>query len=191
MAAGKILAISGSTRDGSFTKKLLKIAVDATRAAGGDVTEIDLRDYPMPLYDGDLEASSGLPEQAIALREVFKDHSALLIGTTEYNGGVTGVLKNAIDWVSRPHGDDANAVAIAGKTVAIISASAGIMGGARAQAAWRTSFQVLQCVLVPQTVTLPACHAAFNEDGSLKDDAVKGMTDLVGQKLAELVAQRG
>lgn len=180
----------GSTRTGSVNHKILRIAMDGVREAGGEVTEVDLRDYDMPIYNGDLEQAEGLPEAAVRLREVFKAHDGLLLATPEYNGGMAPLPKNAIDWVSRPYKDEPNVAAIAGKTVAVISAANGVLGGARSQIAWRTSFQVMQCVLVPQTVNVPHAAGAFNEDGSLKDENIQNMTRLVGRKLVELASAR-
>ncbi len=162
--AAKILAFAGSARSGSLTAKLLAYAVDITRKAGGDVTEIDLRAFDLPLYDGDLERERGLPAGAVRLRDTFKAHPALLIGVTEYNGGVSPLLKNAIDWASRPHGGEPNLAAIRGKLVAMVSCSSGMLGGARAQAHLRQSFQVMGCLLVPETATLPYADTGFAGD---------------------------
>src|SRR2546428_416315 len=94
----KILAFAGSTRVESFNKKLVRIAAAAARAAGAEVTYVDLRDLPMPLFDGDLEAAEGMPENARKFKELLLTHQGLLIAAAEYNSSVTGVLKNAIDW---------------------------------------------------------------------------------------------
>jgi NAD(P)H-dependent FMN reductase len=88
----KILAFAGSTREGSLNKRLIRVAADAARAAGAEVTLIDLRDYPMPYYDGDVEVSQGLPRAAQALKEPVKAHDGLLISAPEYNGGMSGML---------------------------------------------------------------------------------------------------
>lgn len=101
MPTPKILAFAGSTRTESFNKKLVKIAVTGARGAGAEVTWIDLRDFPMPLYDEDLETKEGLPENAKKLKALFLSHDGLLLACPEYNSSITGVLKNAIDWVSR------------------------------------------------------------------------------------------
>src|SRR5258705_7542948 len=97
----RILAFAGTTRTDAFNKKLIRVAAAAAKAAGGDVTLIDLRDFPMPIYDGDLEAKEGIPANGVKLKELFMAHRGLLLSTGEYNSSVTGVLKNAIDWVSR------------------------------------------------------------------------------------------
>ena len=101
-AAPRILAFAGSLRAESFNKKLARVAAEALRKAGGEVTLIDLRDYPLPLYDGDLEAASGLPENGRKLKSLFLEHQGLLISSPEYNSSIPAVLKNTIDWVSRP-----------------------------------------------------------------------------------------
>ena len=182
----RILAFCGSARAGSLNQKVLDIAANGARDAGADVTSISLRDYPMPIYDGDLEAAEGLPAAAIELREVFRDHQGLLIGCPEYNGTLAPLLKNAIDWVSRPHDGEPNLAVIAGKTVAIVSCSQGMMGGGRAQGHLRQSFQVMQCILVPQTATVPfASPDSFDADGNLKDEMAQKMAGLAGRRLAQ------
>ena len=98
----KILAFAGSTRKDSFNKKLVKITGEAARLAGAQVTYLDLRDLPMPLYDGDLEAEQGIPQNARKLKALMLSHDGLLISAPEYNSSISGVLKNAIDWASRP-----------------------------------------------------------------------------------------
>jgi chromate reductase, NAD(P)H dehydrogenase (quinone) len=124
----RILAFAGSTRGGSFNKKLIKIAAAGASAAGAEVTLIDLRDYSMPLYDGDLEASEGLPDNAHLLRRLFFTHDGLLVACPEYNSSISGVLKNTIDWVSRPRPDEPDLACFTGKVAAIMSASPAILG---------------------------------------------------------------
>ena len=183
--AGRILAFAGSARQGSLTKKLLAFTVAAVRAAGGSVTEIDLRSLDLPLYDGDIEREHGLPEGALRLRSTFKAHDALLLGVTEYNGGVSPLLKNAIDWASRPYRDEPNLAMIRGKLVAMVSCSSGVLGGSRAHAHLRQSFQVMGCVLLPETVTLPYAENAF-EGESPRDPTVRTFIEVVASRLVAL-----
>ncbi|HEY5209724.1 MAG TPA: NAD(P)H-dependent oxidoreductase [Stellaceae bacterium] len=183
--SAKILAFAGSSRSGSLSQKILGLAVGAARARGAEVTLIDLRAFDLPIYDGDLEQREGLPPGAARLHGIFKAYAALLIGVTEYNGGVTPLLKNAIDWASRPHAGDPNLAAIRGKIVAMVSCSAGPMGGSRAQAHLRQSFQVMGGILVPETVTLPYAETAFDGDAP-KDPAVLAFTDIVAARLVAL-----
>ncbi|HEY9661480.1 MAG TPA: NAD(P)H-dependent oxidoreductase, partial [Allocoleopsis sp.] len=98
----KILAFAGSTRTESYNKRLVKIAANGAKAAGAEVTYLDLRDLSLPLYDQDLEAQQGIPENALRLKELMRNSDGLLIASPEYNSSVTPVLKNAIDWASRP-----------------------------------------------------------------------------------------
>lgn len=183
-----ILAMAGSAREGSLSKKFLAYTIDAVRKQGGEVTEIDLRSFDLPLYDGDLEARHGLPASAARLRDTFKQHRTLLLGVTEYNGGVSPLLKNAIDWASRPHDGEANLSAIRGKLVAMVSCSAGMLGGSRAQAHLRQSFQVMGCLLVPETATLPYAETAFDGDAP-KDPMVRTLVDAMAASLVR-TAQR-
>src|SRR2546422_11581460 len=128
----KILAFAGSTRTESFNKKLIKIAAQGARNAGAEVTLVDLRDLPMPLYDGDLEANSGLPENAKKFKELMFANNGLLISSPEYNSSFSGVLKNAIDWASREATDDEKPLAcFVGKVAVLMSASPGALGGLR------------------------------------------------------------
>jgi NAD(P)H-dependent FMN reductase len=178
----KILAFSGSSRKGSLNKMLLDIAVRELRALGAEVSVVDLREFALPIYDGDVEAA-GMPEGARRLHAIFKAHNALLICTPEYNGGVAPMTKNALDWVSRPMNGDPNLAAIMGKAVTILSAAAGLVGGSRQQQQLRVSFQVMRCIAVPETVNIPLAHTAFNEDGSLKDKATHDMVVLAVKSL--------
>src|SRR6185295_2879266 len=102
MTQPKILAFAGSMRKDSFNKKLIRVAAEGARSAGAEVTLIDLKDFPLPVYDGDLEAAEGLPAGAKKLKELFLQNQGLLIASPEYNSSIPGTLKNAIDWVSRP-----------------------------------------------------------------------------------------
>src|SRR5437879_5065254 len=97
----RILAFAGSLRKGSLNKKAVAAAASAARAAGAEVTVVDLADYPMPVYDGDLEEREGLPESARKFKALMKSHGAFLISTPEYNSSVPGAFKNVIDWASR------------------------------------------------------------------------------------------
>src|SRR5262245_15744970 len=98
----KILAFAGSLRTGSFNKKLIRVAVAGARAAGAEVTLIDLRDYPLPVFDEDLEKAEGLHPNARKLKDLMFAHHGLLLSCPEYNSSITAVLKNTIDWISRP-----------------------------------------------------------------------------------------
>jgi len=180
-----ILAFAGSTRKDSFNKKLVNIAAEEARKAGATVTVIDLKDYPLPLYDGDLEATEGMPENARKLKQLFASHNALLIAAPEYNGGMTAVLKNALDWVSRPaEKGEAMYASTAGKIGAILSASPSGFGGLRAQPSTRHVLQALQVNLLADQVVVSAAHTAFGDDGQLKDSHTQAAVAKLAQHLA-------
>ena len=165
----KILAFAGSTRAESFNKKLINIAAKGARDAGADVTLIDLRDYSLPMFDGDVEDREGLPENAKKLKALFLANDGLLISAPEYNSGITGVLKNTIDWVSRSEGDEDDLACFVGKVAAIMSSSPGALGGLRGLIQVRSILTNIHVLVLCDQVTVARAHEAFNTDGSLKD----------------------
>jgi chromate reductase, NAD(P)H dehydrogenase (quinone) len=169
----RILGIAGSLREGSYNRSLLRAARELL-PQGVELVDFDLRS--LPLYDGDVEAA-GDPEAVVALKEAIRDADALLIATPEYNRGVPGVLKNAIDWASRP----ALASPLAGKPVAIIGASTGRGGTARAQEQLRAALEYSRATVLEQPeVLVPEAFMRFNEHGELVDPGIRA-------ELAELI----
>ena len=189
-SAVKILAFAGSLRKDSFNKQLVRIAAAGAKAAGAEVTMIDLVDYPLPLFDQDLEAASGMPEAGRKLKQLFIDHDALLIASPEYNSSITAVLKNTIDWVSRTtEPGEPGLKALAGKTAAIISASPGALGGLRGLVHLRSILGNIQILVLPDQISIPTAHEAFASDGSLKDAKKQDAVSAIGRKLAETAAK--
>ncbi len=167
-----VLAFSGSSRSGSVNKKLVHAAVRAVRDAGADVEEIDLGDYRMPLYDGDDEAGNGPPENAARLRDLFVSKGAFLIGCPEYNGLITPLLKNTIDWVSRPDaGGKSGLLSVRGKLAALTAASPGGLGGLRGLVHVRMLLSNIGMFVLPDQVALPHASKAFDEQGALTDES--------------------
>lgn len=157
----KLLTISGSLRKGAYNRMLLNEAVRAFGPA--DVTEADLH---LPLYDGDLEEAEGVPDAVHTLADQIKAADAVIIASPEYNKGITGALKNALDWVSRVEG-----MPFKGKPTVVMSANAGRTGGETGQ------FMLLSCLVPLQAEVLTGpmlCVAAaqneFGEDGQLTND---------------------
>ncbi|MFO0983398.1 MAG: NAD(P)H-dependent oxidoreductase [Planctomycetota bacterium] len=183
----KILALAGSTRTESFNKKLIRIAADGARAAGAEVTLIDLRDHPLPLYDGDLEATQGLPANAHAMRALFLAHQGLLIASPEYNSSITAVLKNTIDWVSRPVPDEPPLAPFIDKVAALMSASPGALGGLRGLVHLRSILGNIKVIVLPEQVSVPRANEAFHADGSLKDQKQQAQVQRLGRGLAEFL----
>src|SRR3954466_15588364 len=148
----KVLAFAGSLRAGSFNRLALRPAVEGARKEGAEVTVLDFREYPFPVYDGDLE-TKGIPERVLAARKLFLANDGILIASPEYNGSTPGPLKNFIDWLSRPvPGDDADC--FDGKAVSLISASPGGFGGMRGLIMTRHTLMTLGCLILPETFSL-------------------------------------
>jgi chromate reductase, NAD(P)H dehydrogenase (quinone) len=190
MGTTSILAFAGSTRVASVNKRVLAIAAAAAEAHGAAVTVVDLRDYPLPIYDGDLEAAEGVPENALRLKALFKAHRGLLIATPEYNTSVTGVLKNAIDWVTRPVPDEPFLACFSGKAAALLSASVSSVGGIRAQAHLRQILSAIGVTVIPEHWGVGGATAdKFGADGSLLDAAVQAQVQRVGRSLATFLAR--
>ncbi len=171
MPSPKILVFAGSTRTESYNKKLARLAADAAKAAGADATFVDLRDFALPLYDGDLEDASGLPEGAKRLKSLMRESAAFIIASPEYNSSITGVLKNAIDWASRAETDDEpSLVAFRGKVALLLSASPGGLGGLRGLVHLRSILGNIGVIVLPDQLAISAAYDAFDDAGKLKDE---------------------
>jgi chromate reductase, NAD(P)H dehydrogenase (quinone) len=185
----RVLCFAGSLRRGSVNKKLVKIAMQGAQEGGAQVTYMDLSDYPLPLYDGDLEEAQGLPENARKLKALLKQHDAFILACPEYNSSITAVLKNVIDWASRPEPGEEMLACFRGKVAALMSASPGALGGLRGLVPVRSILENIGTMVLPDQATVPSAQDAFNEDGSLKDDKKQKQVMKVGRRLAD-VAQR-
>ena len=187
MTKPKILAFAGSTRTDSFNKKLVKIAVTGAIEGGADVTVIDLRDFAMPLYDGDLEQQQGLPSNAKKLKDLMLSHQGLLISAPEYNSSISGVLKNTIDWVSRPSAGEESLACFKGKVAGIMSASPGGLGGLRGLVHVRAILENISVLVIPDQIAVSKAHEVFNADGTLKDKKQEDQVKRIGSSVAKLL----
>ena len=185
----KILAFAGSTRIDSYNKTLVKIAAAGAKSAGADVTYIDLRDLPMPMFDQDLEAQDGAPATVKQFKELLIAHDGLLIASPEYNSSVSGLLKNAIDWASRPAPGEAPLTCFTDKVAVIMSASPGGFGGLRGLVALRSILGNIRVLVLPDQVAIAQAHTAFNPDGTLKDPQQQAAIEGLGIKLAQTAAK--
>mgnify|MGYP001192676617 CR=1 FL=1 len=167
--SARVLAFAGSLRRGSWNKKLCSVAAGHLRAAGAEVTEIALEDFPLPVYDQDLEDAQGLPEQARRLKELFLAHQGLLLACPEYNSSITAALKNAIDWVSRPAPGEGALACFEGKTALLLAASPGALGGLRGLVTVRSILSSIKVLVLPDQYALSRAHEAFDEEGRLRD----------------------
>jgi chromate reductase len=174
----RILALSGSSRRGSLNQRLLDQAALGVRAAGAEVTPVRLSDFELPIYDADSEAEHGLPKGAQELKALRAGHQGLLIATPEHNGGYTALLKNALDWMSRPNGF------ASGKVAALISASPGLLGGVKSQLSLQIVLTKLGVHVIPDSFALGAAHQAFGAEGSLRDANAETAVRGIGAALA-------
>jgi len=165
----KILVFAGSAREGSYNKKLAKVAAKALEECGASVTYADLRDFPMPLFDEDLEAKDGEHPNATAFKTLMKTHDGFVIASPEHNSTYSALLKNTLDWASRKRPGETKFECFSGKVTTIISASPGFLGGLRGLQNLRALLSNIEMLVLPTQFTLPSADKAFNEDGSLKD----------------------
>jgi NAD(P)H-dependent FMN reductase len=185
----KILAFAGSTRTESHNKKLVKIAASGAQAAGAEVTYLDLRDIPIPLFDEDLEAQEGIHPNACKLKELMLAHQGLLIASPEYNSSISGVLKNAIDWVSRPEPGEAPLACFVDKVAALMSASPGGLGGLRGLVHVRSILENIKVIVLPDQIAVPKAYDAFNSDGTLKDTKQQAAVEKLGSNVATVLTK--
>jgi chromate reductase, NAD(P)H dehydrogenase (quinone) len=185
----RILAFAGSTRKESFNKKLVRIAAQGAQAAGAEVTVIDLKDFALPLYDGDLEAESGVPENAKRLKSIMIGSDGFLISSPEYNSSITPVLKNAIDWASRPAPNEPPLVAFTGKAAVLMSASPGALGGLRGLVHLRAILGNIGVIVHPNQVAVSKASDVFNADDALKDAKQQAGIEGLGKTLATLLGK--
>ena len=172
MAAPKILIIPGSLRTGSHNAKLAMAAADAFVRADAEVTRISLADFPLPIYDGDLQAKSGVPKNAVNLKRMMAAHHGILLVTPEYNSSIPPLVKNTLDWVSRvqdPH--EARAQVFRQGAFAIAAASESRLGGSRALASLRLILSSLQAHVIPSQLALSQAHLAYDDMDRLKNRA--------------------
>ena len=166
MASANILAFAGSLRSGSYNKQLVQFAAERARQAGAEVTVIDLRDYRLPIYDADLEQENGIPANAQQLKELFRQHDGLILACPEYNSSITAVLKNTIDWVSRPVDDERPLACFDGKVALLLAASPGRLGGLRGLVTTRTILSNIKVLVLPDQLAIPQADQAFDEEGT-------------------------
>lgn len=192
----RLLVIPGSARTGSLNVKLANAAAAQARSSGATVELLDLRALQLPLYDGDIEAASGVPEAALQLQSAIAAADAVLVVMPEYNGFPTPLVINAFDWLSRiaAQGERAAGLATtANKPVALLAASPGPLGGLRAMNTLRQYLQMaFAMIVVPQQFALGRASDAFDANGALADakaaQAVGGVVAALG-KLALALRQ--
>ncbi|NUM55932.1 MAG: NAD(P)H-dependent oxidoreductase [Candidatus Hydrogenedentes bacterium] len=189
MPAPRILAFAGSLRAESYNKRLVKIAAKGAEAAGAQVTHLDLRDYPLPVFDEDLEKAEGMPANGRKIKDLMLTHDGWLLSCPEYNSSITAVLKNTIDWASRKEEGETPLQCFAGKAVCIMSASPGALGGLRGLVVVRMLLNNISMIVLPDQVAVPQAMNAFNADGALVDTKKQADVTKLGEKLAAFLTK--
>lgn len=182
----KILVFAGSTRQQSFNRRLARQAASMAKAAGAEVTLLELADLDIPMYNADLEAR-GTPPDVVRLKRLMWEHPAWIVCSPEYNGSYTALLKNTLDWASSPVTGDTEwtdgVKPFRGKVVGVLSASNGRLGGLRSQSHLAPLLLNLECWLAPRAYALAGAASAFDDQGALIDAAhqagVRGVVEQV------------
>ena len=169
----RLLAFAGSLRQGSYNRRLSHVLAEGARAAGAQVTLIELRDFALPIYDGDIEAD-GMPGNARRLQALMAEHDGLLVSTPEYNGSMPALVKNTLDWISRPLESGRSGVTLfQDKVAGIVSASPGPLGGLRSLLVLRDALAKLGLLVVPQQVAVGQAADKLTDYGVLNDDRLR------------------
>jgi len=182
----KVLAFAGSLRKGSYNKQLVRVAARFARDAGADVTELDLADYPLPVFDQDLEARDGVPPTAMKLKKLFREHDAFLIASPEYNSSLSAALKNLIDWLSRPVTGEPPLACFKAKTAALFAASPGALGGLRGLVHLRAILGNIGVLLLADQLAVGKADEAFAPDGSLANPKQAAMVKSIVDELVRV-----
>ena len=178
-----VLVFAGSARQASLNRQLAQAGAEALRDAGAQATLIDLGDYPMPIYHGDLEAADGVPPKAVELGRLIQQHDGLLIASPENNASVSSLLKNTIDWLSRIREFNP----LDGKTAGMMAASPGAFGGVRGLYHLRAILNTLGVEVIAQQLLLPRAHQAFGADGGFVDLKQAEQMAKLAQRLVKLL----
>ena len=184
-----VLAISGSARAASYNTRLLRLVLPALESEGVAVEEMDLGALSLPLMNEDLEAAEGTPAAALRLKKAIARADGLVIASPEYNGSITPLLKNAIDWASRPGASDEPKMVFSGKIGLVISASPGQLGGMRAQYHVRQILGNLGALVLPELISLPNAGQALTEDGNHLPSNLQDKIAKTAAKMARTLQQ--
>lgn len=179
-----VLAFAGSTRLESVNKKLVNQAARIAREMGASVTVLDLKNFPMPIYEADLEASEGMPENTKQFRQWMINSPMIFISSPQNNASVSALLKNVIDWCSRGENGGSSREAYKGKKFVLMSASPNKKGGAKGLIHLKAIIEDCGGEVFPIQISIPDAYNAFDENGNLKDpNQTQALTDLVRQAL--------
>ena len=188
----KILAFAGSLREHSFSKRVVKTAMKGAEDAGAEVTYVDLRDYPMPIYNEDDQKQNGIDPNALKLQRILAEHDGLLIASPEYNGSLSGALKNMIDWTSRQSDEYKMVEVFKGKWAAIMTESPGAFGGLRCLGHLRTVLSIMFVNVLPTEIAVGKVHEMFDGDSAeMTNEKMKGILENLGASLVDILKKTG
>lgn len=188
MNSPRIVVMAGSSRREALSRKVAAACIAPLAAAGADVDLVELADHPAPLYNGDLEVESGLPEGIVSLQQRLAAADGLLVVNPEYNGSITPLLKNALDWCSRPNPADrarSGGAVYAGRAAAVVGTSPGALGGMRVLFHVRDILGYLGMQVIPQQLAIGKAGEAVGDDGRLRDPAQREALDKLAQALVD------
>jgi chromate reductase, NAD(P)H dehydrogenase (quinone) len=184
----KILAFAGSLREHALSKRVLKIAIKGAEKVGAEVTYVDLRDYPMPIYNLDDHEKNGFDEKALAFQGLLVQHDGFLIASPEYNGSLPAALKNAIDWASRPSDKYPRSAVFSGKFAAMMASSPGSLGGVRSLSHLRGVLTSISVNVLPQEIAVPFAEEKFVGNAEeMIDETMKARLEELGALLVEML----
>lgn len=184
----KILAFAGSLREHSYSKRVVQLAARGAETTGAEITLVNLRDYPMPLYDQDDHERNGFDENALKFQKLLSAHDGFLIASPEYNGSLPGALKNAIDWASRKSDDYGQIEVFRNKFAAIMSVSPGAFGGIRCLSHLRGVLTILQVNVLPSEIAVAHVGKMFEENSTeMTDEKTRGTLENLGASLARMI----
>ncbi len=179
---------AGSLREHSYSKRVVKTAVKGAETAGAEVTYIDLRDYPMPIYNADDHEQNGFDANAAKLQKLLAEHDGLLIGSPEYNGSLSGALKNMIDWTSRQSDEYQMYEVFKGKFAAIMTESPGAFGGLRCLGHLRGVLTIMQINVLPTEIAVGKVHEMFDgDDAEMTNEKMKKTLEDLGASLVDIL----
>ena len=184
----KILAFAGSLREHSFSKRVVKTAMKGAETAGAEVTYIDLRDYPMPIYNEDDHKQKGFDANASKLQKLLSEHDGLLIASPEYNGSLPGALKNMLDWTSRQSDEYKMYEVYKGKCAAMMTESPGAFGGLRCLGHLRGVLSIMQVNVLPSEIAVGKVQEMFDGDGEeMTNEKMKKILEDLGASLVDIL----
>ena len=176
------LVLSGSMRAGSLNTKMARVAAETLERNGGSVDFATMADFSLPPYNGDDEDESGIPDAASALRDRIEAMDAFIIASPEYNGSLPGVVKNAIDWVSRFRPQP-----FSGRHALLVSASPSMVGGNRGLWALRVPLEHLGAHVFADMFSLAQAHEALDEVGQIERSSLRDRFDMTLMSFMDLV----